>query len=137
MSFKKDEFKPAAVSVAGLMFFLLVQMPIMFVLLFIMGSTPLVLVLPAIVSYVVLFCVEGSLVADHKINKKQFFIFVYIVPEAIMMAAGFIMKNLLGTSGALGDIFLFCSYITAISIVLRGLAEASSFIFAKSSKGRS
>ncbi len=129
----KNSLKSLWISAAGFAAFIIIELPLMYFLIGILGSNPYVFAIPAILGFIIMFCIENNFVTAEKITAKKFFIYVYLIPEffAILLSVFcfFVFKS--STGADIGMIMRFFALLMAITIILRALSQATKLLIIK------
>lgn len=129
----KSSLKDLWISAAAMAAFLIIELPLMYFLVGVMSSSPYVFAIPAILGFMIMFCIEHNFVTAGKITAKKFFVYVYVIPEIFAVLISAVLFSLFkeGTGADIGLIMRFFALLLGITIVLRALSQGTRAILNK------
>lgn len=130
MDFFKELIKSVGFSFLAMLAWLIIELPLMYFLVGVLGSNPYVFAIPAILGFLVMFCIERYFVGNERVTSKEFVIYVYVVPEIIIILISIIaLSSARGNnesfSYSLGSLLQYGAVLVAVTIALRVMSFAT------------
>lgn len=135
MGIIKENIKYIWISLVAIIGWLLIEMPLMYFLVGVLGSNPYIFAIPAILGFLIMFCIEHNFVSSEMITARKFIVFVYAIPEIVIILSSFIAtlasRGQEGFAYSLGSLMQFGAILVAITIALRAMAFATQKFISK------